>query len=210
MSKRIKPLVILVILAAGMWLEMFVLKTFNFWIEMTIAASLLAGLALFFNHLSGEAINYRLYCFEPKYILIGIISAVVLYLVFYCGDIISKYILPFADKQVIGVYSNKSLLSPVIIGLLLVFIIGPAEEVFWRGFVQDTLAEKFGENKGWVIASLIYGAVHIVALNFMLFMAALICGFFWGWIFRKYKSVWPGIISHALWDLTIFILIPVR
>lgn len=205
-----KPLVFLVVLAAGLWLEMFVLKSFNFWIEMTIAASLLAVLGLYFNHRNGEAINYRLYFFEPKFILIGILSAALLYLVFFGGDIISKYILPFADKQVVGVYNNKSLLDPAIIGLLLVFIIGPAEEVFWRGFVQDTLAEKFGENKGWIIASLIYGAVHIVALNFMLFMAALICGFFWGWMFRKYKSVWPGIISHALWDLTIFILIPVR
>lgn len=210
MSKRITPLTALVIIAAILWVEMFVLKSFNFWIEMTIAASLLAGLGLWFNHRSGEAINYRLYYFEPKYIIIGVISAALLYLVFYTGDIVSKLILPFADKQVIGVYDNKSLLSPTIIGLLLVFLIGPAEEVFWRGFVQDTLAEKFGENKGWIIASLIYGGVHIVAMNFMLFMAALICGLFWGWMFKKYKSVWPGIISHALWDLTIFILLPVR
>jgi membrane protease YdiL (CAAX protease family) len=177
---------------------------------MTIAASLLAGLGLYINHRNGEAINFRLYYFEPKYILIGLVSAAILYLVFFTGDIVSKLIIPFADKQVVGVYSNKSLLNPVIIGLLLLFVIGPAEEVFWRGFVQDTLAEKFGENKGWIFASLIYGGVHIVAMNFMLFMAALICGLFWGWIFKKYKSVWPGLISHALWDLTIFVLLPVR
>jgi uncharacterized protein len=210
MSKRINPLIFLLILASGFWLEMFVLKSFNFWLEMTIAASLLAGLGLYFNHKNGEAINYRLYYFKPKYIFIGIISAAVLYFVFYAGNFISEIILPFADKQITGVYSNKSILDPAVIGLLLLFIIGPAEEVFWRGFVQDTLAEKLGDNKGWVVASLIYGAVHIVALNFMLFMAALICGLFWGWMFRKYKSVWPGLISHALWDITIFVLLPLR
>jgi uncharacterized protein len=210
MSRRIKPLIVLVILAALLWVEMFVLKNFNFWIEMTVAASLLAGLGLYINHRNGEAINYRLYYFEPKFIVIGIISAALLYLVFYFGDIMSKVILPFADSQVVGVYSNKSLSDPMVIGLLLLFIIGPAEEVFWRGFVQDTLQEKFGDNKGWIIASLIYGGVHIVAMNLMLFMAALICGLFWGWIFKKYRSLWPGIISHALWDLTIFILLPVR
>jgi len=210
MTQRIKPLVFLILLTCVFWLEMFVLKTFNFWLEMTFAASLLAGLGLYINHRNGEAINYRLYFFEPKFLLIGIVSAALLYLVFYTGDIISKLILPFADKQVIGVYNNKSLLDPAVIGLLLLFIIGPAEEIFWRGFVQDTLAEKFGENKGWIIASLIYGGVHIVAMNFMLFMAALICGLFWGWVFKKYKSVWPGLISHALWDLTIFVLLPVR
>ncbi|MEO8511944.1 MAG: CPBP family intramembrane glutamic endopeptidase [Ignavibacteria bacterium] len=210
MSNRIKPLIILIIIACLFWLEMFVLKTFNFWLEMTIAASLLAALGLYINHRNGEAINYRLYVFEPKFILIGIFSAAFLYLVFYSGDIISKLILPFADRQVVGVYNNKSLLDPRVIGLLLLFIIGPAEEVFWRGYVQDTLAEKFGDNKGWIIASLIYGGVHIVAMNFMLFMAALICGLFWGWVFKRYRSVWPGLISHALWDLTIFVLLPVR
>jgi uncharacterized protein len=210
MSNRIKPLIFLLILAVIFWIELFVLKTYNFWIEMTIAASLLAALGVYFNHKNGEAINYRLYFFEPKFILVGVISAAVLYGVFFLGDIVSKLILPFADKQIVGVYSNKSLSDPVIIGLLLLFIIGPAEEVFWRGFVQDTLAEKFGDNKGWIIASMIYGGVHIFAMNFMLFMAALVCGLFWGWIFKKYRSVWPGIISHALWDLTIFVLLPVR
>src|SRR4030095_4642313 len=197
-------------IAAIFWLEMFYLKHHNFWLEMTIAATILAALGLYFNHRAGEAINYRLYYFEPKHILIGIISAAILYVIFFSGDIVSKMILPFADRQVIGVYGNKSLLDPTIIGLLLFFLIGPAEGVFWRGVVQDTLQEKLGDNKGWLIASLIYGAVHIFAMNFMLFMAALLWRFFLGGIFQRYKSLWPGIISHALWDVAIFVLLPVR
>jgi membrane protease YdiL (CAAX protease family) len=210
METRYKYCIILLLLAAVLWVEMFALKNFNFWLEMSIAGSLLAGLGLYFNHRAGPDINFRLYFFESKYILVGIISAAVLYAVFFAGDRISNLIFNFADKQVVGVYSNKMQLDPLYIGLLLVFLIGPAEEVFWRGFVQDTLAHKFGETKGWIIASLIYGGVHIIALNLMLFMAALICGFFWGYMFKKYRSVWPGIISHALWDVTIFVLLPVR
>ena len=210
MLNRFNYLIALVIIAAVMWLEMFALQNFNFWIEMLVASSLLAGVSAYVNHKTGPATNYRLYFFKPEYITIGIISAIVLYLVFYAGDYVSKLIFNFADKQVTNIYGNKALLNPVIIGLLLFFIIGPAEEVFWRGFVQDTLAEKFGDNKGWIFGALIYGGVHIIALNFMLFMAALVCGLFWGYMFKKYKSLWPGIISHALWDLTIFVLIPVR
>lgn len=209
MSGRAKPLVVLIILAAILWLEMFLLKNYNFWLEMTIASSLLAMLGLYFNHRAGEAINYRLYYFEFKYLFVGILSAVVLYFVFYGGDYLSRLILPFADKQIVDVYSSKSLLDPNLI-ILLLCIIGPAEEVFWRGFVQDTLQEKFGDNTGWIAASVIYGAVHIIALNLMLFAAAFVCGLFWGWIFKRYKSLWPGIISHALWDITIFVLLPVR
>ncbi|RPI14589.1 MAG: CPBP family intramembrane metalloprotease [Ignavibacteriae bacterium] len=207
---RFKYFIILVIAAAIMWIEMFVLKHFNFWIEMTIAGSLLAGISFYINHKAGSSINARLYDFKSLYIAIGLISAAILYLIFFAGDRISNLLFNFAEKQVNGIYGNKTLLDPVTIGLLLFFIIGPAEEIFWRGFVQDTLMEKLGENKGWLIASLIYGGVHIFAMNFMLFMAALICGLFWGYIFKKYKSLWPGIISHAVWDLTIFLIIPVR
>ncbi len=210
MDKRLKYLIFLVLLASLFWIEMFVLKNFNFWIEMLFAAPLLAGISIYVNYKSGQDINFRLYYFKPSYILVGIISAAILYAVFFAGDRISALLFNFAQNQVTGIYGNKSLLNPATIGLLLFFIIGPAEEIFWRGFVQDTLARKFGENKGWIIASLIYGGVHIFAMNFMLFMAALICGLFWGYIFKKYKSLWPGIISHALWDLTIFILLPVR
>lgn len=207
---RFKALIILVILASIFWIEMFVLKHFNFWIEMLIAAPMLAGISIYLNHKAGADINERLYYFKPQYILAGIISAAVLYGVFFAGDRISALLFNFAQNQVSGIYGNKSLLNPSAIGLFLFFIIGPSEEIFWRGYVQDTLALKFGENKGWLIASLIYGGVHIFAMNFMLFMAALICGLFWGYIFKRYKSLWPGIISHALWDLTIFILLPVR
>lgn len=207
---RLKYLIILVIAAAIMWIEMFVLKHFNFWIEMTIAASLLAVISFFINQKAAGSINKRLYDFKSIYIAVGLISAAILYAVFFAGDRISNLLFNFAERQVTGIYGNKSLLDPVTIGLLLFFIIGPAEEIFWRGFVQDSLMERFGENKGWFFASLIYGGVHIFALNFMLFMAALICGLFWGYIFKKYKSLWPGIISHAVWDLVIFLIIPVR
>ncbi len=210
MTNRFTYVIILVIIAGAMWIEMFALKNFNFWIEMLVAGSLLALSSSYINHRTGPAINFRLYYFKPSYIITGLVSAAILYLVFYAGDYISKLTTDFADKQITGIYDNKVLLDPIVIGLLLFFIIGPAEEVFWRGFVQDTLAEKFGDNTGWIIGSLIYSGVHIFALNFMLFMAALVCGLFWGYMFKRYKSLWPGIISHAVWDLTIFVLIPVR
>jgi membrane protease YdiL (CAAX protease family) len=88
------------------------------------------------------------------------------------------------------------------------FWIGPAEEIFWRGLVQHELAAKYGAVFGYFVSSLLYAGIHIFALNFMLLMASLICGLFWGALFLKYKSVWPGIISHALWDVAIFVVFP--
>jgi membrane protease YdiL (CAAX protease family) len=209
MNKRIVALIILVLVACLLWTEMFVLKHFNFWYEMLVSAGFLAMISFYFNHKAGSEINFRLYFFKFSYILIGIVSAGILYVIFYSGNYFSNLLFDFTKSQVNGIYGNKSLLDTTTIGLLLFFIIGPAEEIFWRGFVQDTLSQKYGDNIGWVVAALIYSGVHIFALNYMLFMAALICGLFWGFVFKKYKSLWPGIISHALWDLTIFILLPI-
>ena len=50
--------------------------------------------------------------------------------------------------------------------------------------------------------------MHIITFNFMLVVAALVCGIFWGWIYKKEKSLVPIIISHALWDFTVFVLFP--
>lgn len=208
--KRFTFSIILVALALVFWFEMFQLKNVNFWVEMLFASCLLASLGLYINHKNGEAVNYRLYYFQPVHIIAGLLSAVILYGIFYAGDRLAALIIPYARQQVEGIYANRQLMDVRIIGVLLVVFIGPAEEVFWRGFIQDTLQEKFGINMGWIIASLVYGGVHIVAWNFMLVAAALVCGFFWGYIFKKYKTLWPGIISHAVWDFTIFVLLPIK
>ena len=40
-------------------------------------------------------------------------------------------------------------------------------------------------------------------------VAAGLCGLFWGLLYMRTRSVWPGLVSHALWDLVIFVLAPV-
>ena len=188
------------------WYLLFGAKLVNFWYGMAIAAGLLAIWSIIW---AGSKSRKRLLQFHLSYILWGIGSAALLYLIFWVGNAISTRIFPFASGQIAAVYGNKAQLDPMRIGLLLMFWIGPAEEIFWRGMLQRVLAQRFGANLGWILGALIYAAVHIWAMNFMLFMAALICGMYWGWIYKRFGSAWPGIISHALWDVFIFLIIPV-
>jgi len=143
-----------------------------------------------------------------RHILIGIFSAIGLYLIFYLGNIITGYLFPFKDSQVLSVYSNRSNGNLIWIGLLLLFVIGPGEEIYWRGFIQNTLSKKMGETKGYVISVLLYAGVHIITGNVMLVIAALVCGIYWGWLYKREKSLLPVIMSHAIWDLTIFVILP--
>jgi len=189
--------------ASILWYLLFVIKPMNFWIEMTLSISTLVLMAFIFSKK-----NIQLGKINLRHIIIGIVSAIVLYIVFYFGNIISGFLFPFKDSQVLSVYSNRSNGNLIWIGLLLLFIIGPGEEIYWRGFVQNNLTKRLGENKGYVISVLLYAGVHIITGNIMLVIAAFVCGIYWGWIYKKEKSLLPVMISHAIWDLTIFVIIP--
>ena len=198
-----KYIIFTLFVATILWYLLFVIKPMNFWLEMSLSISVLVFMSLVFNR-----DNFKIGKLTIRHILIGIFSAIALYIIFYIGNIISGYLFPFKDSQVLSVYSNRSKGSLIWIGLLLLFVIGPGEEIYWRGFIQNTLSKKMGETKGYIISILLYAGVHIITGNVMLVIAALVCGIFWGWIYKKEKSLLPVIISHAVWDLTIFVIFP--
>lgn len=195
-----------ILLAALFWGVMFGLKWGNFWLSMSVAAAALALVGVW----QQRGNLTRLFAFRWSHLAAGIGGAAALYVAFFLGDRAAALVFDFAPKQVEGVYAMKAETSSLAIGLLLFFVIGPAEEVYWRGFVQDRLSARYGGFAGWLVGSLVYAGVHLWAWNLMLVMAALLCGLFWGLVYWRWKSLWPGIISHAVWDVAIFILMPVR
>lgn len=141
---------------------------------------------------------------------IGLVLAFALWDIFWIGDALSQLLFSFARGQVDNVYAMKDGTNPVLIALLLLFLIGPAEEFFWRGYVQKTLSECFGADIALVVTTLTYGLIHIWSFNFMLVMAALVAGAVWGLVYRIKPSLLPAIIiSHAIWDALVFVLLPI-
>ena len=193
--------------AATLWFFMFSLWTapyFNFWVAMTLSAVLLTCMSLFLSPKLSKQFQ-----FTWKAIGVGILSAAILWVIFYLGDFFSNLLFNFARPQVDSIYAMKDGQSRWILALLLFFIIGPAEEIYWRGYIQRNLAAKMGEWKGFALTTVIYALVHIWSFNFMLIMAALICGAFWGLMYRYNKNLVPVVISHAVWDVAVFILFPI-
>ncbi len=143
-------------------------------------------------------------------LVIGIVIAFALWGIFWIGDKVSQLMFDFARGQVDNVYGMKYGVSPVLITVLLLLLIGPAEEFFWRGYVQRTMSDKVGATAAMFITAIIYALVHIWSFNFMLVMAALVAGGVWGLIYRLKPSLLPAlIISHALWDALVFVLLPI-
>ena len=196
-----------ILIAAALWFIMFSKWTshwFNFWIGIAVSASILTVLALYLR--PGIVKQFQ---WTWKAIGAGLLSAVVLWLIFYFGEYFSNLLFGFAREQVDGIYALKEGQNKLWIALGLIFIMGPAEEIFWRGYVQQNFINKYGEGKGFIFATLIYALVHIWSFNFMLVMAALVCGVFWGLMYRYNKNLVPLVISHAVWDVAVFILLPI-
>lgn len=195
-------------IAAVLWFFMFSPWTrphMNFWVAMPVAAVVLTAIATRF--FTEPVPDLRI---DLKSILSGIFLAAVLWGIFWTGDKLSQSLFRFARPQVDLIYGLKASTDSVLIALLLLLVIGPAEEIFWRGFVQKRCMEAFGPDRGFLLATAAYTSIHIWSFNFMLVMAALVCGLFWGLLYRlRPKQLFPLILSHALWDVAAFVVFPI-
>jgi membrane protease YdiL (CAAX protease family) len=142
--------------------------------------------------------------------LLGLFSALILYSIFLLGNKLAPLILPGANTQVGGIYSLGVGANKVFIFLLLFFVTGPGEEIFWRGFLQDRLMEKWGKFTGYLITTALYAGVHVFSRNPMLILAALVAGAFWGFLYLWKRDLLVQITSHSFWSAVIFAVAPVR
>jgi membrane protease YdiL (CAAX protease family) len=199
-------------LAFVLWGGIFVLKPFNFWFMLTFSTFLLAAIAFLLGRplpLSRE--------FTARNVLLGVVLAALLYAVFYAGNQFLKMVsglfpalLPDRAGNIASVYANLGGLSPAVVGLLLFFPIGFGEEVFWRGFVQRRLSERWSAGLAFVVTSLLYTGIHLGTGNPVLILAALTCGLFWGGFYWATGSLVPVLVSHMLWDPFIFVIAPIK
>ncbi len=196
-------LLMAVSVAALLWFFSFSVDFGQFWIKIVFSALCLAGLAVYFGT------RRKLPNFDSSALIMGTASAVVLYAIFWLGGQTTVLILPFATDQVTSIYT-KVLGPPTwVLVLLLLFITGPCEEIFWRGYVQDKLMKRLGSWKGWAVATILYAGFHLVTFNFMLIGAAAVAGAFWGLMYMRNQRLAPLIVSHSLWSVFAFAVLPI-
>jgi len=94
--------------------------------------------------------------------------------------------------------------------LAILWVTGPAEELYFRGFMMGQLREIFGRTP-WataisiIIPSIIFGAGHMYYQGLRGFFMTGGIGIFMGILFVLYKrNIWPLAIAHAAFNSFVF------
>lgn len=94
--------------------------------------------------------------------------------------------------------------------LLLIFIIVIGEELFWRGFVQQHLKNWLSPTLSVLCTSILFGLSVAISGFWLGALAALIASIIWGFLYEWKKSLPLTIVSHEVFILLLFLVLPLQ
>lgn len=92
--------------------------------------------------------------------------------------------------------------------LLLIFIIVVGEELFWRGYVQQQLKKWVSPKIAVIITSVLFALSFSFSGFFPGIFVALLTGLVWGTLYEWKKSMPLIIVSHEVFILLLFMILP--
>lgn len=186
-----------------LWPITFILLKNIFIYSMLISTFILAVISLMIHK---DMIKWR---HKNIYLTLamGVLGAVILYLIFYFGNILTMYM--NINNLVGNVYTMIYKDVPIIPLAIILMFIGVFEEIYWRGALQGYLEKKIRifAAMPWVGTTLYYSLIHVSTLNFVLVGAAFLVGLVTSIIAYKY-GILSSMITHIVWIEMIVIFIP--
>jgi len=174
----------------------------DFWTKLSVSGLVLLLVAL---------TRWRKVKLRPSAsgVAVGLASGALLYLFFWAGYHVMSTVPGFLGT-VSSVYAYAGGTPRAAIAAVLLFPIGPAEEFYWRGFIQRRIGGMTSPVVSVVLTSLLYASIHIVTLNPSLLVVAIVGGLVWGGLFAKYGNLFPVLVSHILFDEMIFVFLVIH
>jgi membrane protease YdiL (CAAX protease family) len=112
-------------------------------------------------------------------------------------------------RQTLAKYREAATVSLSTSLALSLLIMVPAEEVFWRGLTQATLADTgLGAAGGAVAAWVLYVAANLPSRSLPIVAAALVGGALWTALWWWSGGVLAPLASHILWTGSMLVLPP--
>ena len=143
-------------------------------------------------------------------VVLGLISAALLYGIFYVGAWLVSAYHPFGitSASETSIYSLISSSNSVYVQMAVLLFDSAGYESFFRGVLQRRLRPRFGVMAAPAVAVL-DAAIHVATLNPLWVAATLVTDLLWG-VTYHYGGTQSSFTSHLLWDIAIFILRPIR
>ncbi|MDA4127103.1 MAG: CPBP family glutamic-type intramembrane protease [Thaumarchaeota archaeon] len=140
----------------------------------------------------------------------GLVSACLLYLVFFAGALALKALIPgysaVSEGSIYSLIASPSNPLPLQVGVLLFDAVG--YESFFRGVLQKHLQPKMGVAAAPTIA-LFDAMIHLATFNLIWVATTFVADLVWGLTYYFGRGFQASFTSHFIWDLAIFTIRPI-
>ncbi|MDA4114047.1 MAG: CPBP family intramembrane metalloprotease [Thaumarchaeota archaeon] len=145
-------------------------------------------------------------------IAFGLVTAVALYLIFYLGNLGVNALHPLGmstsnENSIYSLIASPS--NPLYSQVAVLGFDAVGYESFFRGALQTHLEPRMGIGSVFLVA-LIDALLHVITLNPLWVVTTFIADSVWGLTYYYSKDLTSSVASHFVWDLVIFILLPIR
>jgi membrane protease YdiL (CAAX protease family) len=194
---------IVAVMLLGMGLDFQELTFPSALISLPVNEGIILGIALLFAKQKGASLK-ELGLKKPSLKIIVIVSFAAVFLLLLAANIsaVEEVVLgpdPDAELLVDAIMPRDLLQLVALIGISLA-LVGPAEELAFRGFIQREFENSFGKTAGLLVASVLFGLLH--GLNsFRSIIPVTVVSLFLGYVWQKTDgntaaSAW----MHGLYD----------
>jgi membrane protease YdiL (CAAX protease family) len=92
----------------------------------------------------------------------------------------------------------ERMMSSGLATVVTVCIIAPVlEEMLFRGIILRSFLRQYTPGRAILVSALLFGLAH---LNIYQFVAGALIGLLLGWLYERTRSLWPGILLHAVYN----------
>ncbi|MDG6996631.1 MAG: CPBP family intramembrane metalloprotease [Nitrososphaerota archaeon] len=148
--------------------------------------------------------------FSGQRLAIGVVTAIVLYFVFFLGNAFIKNYSPLGmqptnETSIYGLFSS----SPVWL-LVAIFLL---DALGFESYFRGNLQRLFGSRLHWgavFLPAVIDAVIHFSSLNPLFPATTFVADCFWGLNYYHTKDIYSNYTSHFVWDLLIFLVFPIH
>ncbi|MFB6196668.1 MAG: lysostaphin resistance A-like protein [Halobacteriaceae archaeon] len=200
-----------ILAATGIAITPVILLTANFIALQGIAFPVVATIYLLLVDPAFRIISIRIPSFTDIEFAIGsFVLAFVAAIVF--SIIISTTGSETASNQAAEIALENPWIIPYLIPAMLL-IVGPGEELLYRGVLQGTFRQKFNKWPSILLANLLFAPAHVPALQgsiqavFLTISFLTLPGIIFGYAYERTENLIVPALAHGLYNATLFGLI---